>query len=173
MQKFISKKEKLFLFLALGVFALAILLKFILIPLLNENAALNKDIYINRVKLNKYTGLLRNKADIQDRYNKFFGRFAGSVIELNKTDSVLSDLDSLAKGADIRIVDMRPQGVSKSNELVVDLKTEGQMENYLKFLYNFEYSLPLLRVKKIQLHAKPNTQYLEGSFTVSRSFIAE
>lgn len=173
MQKFISKKEKAFLYLALGLFVFAICLNFIVIPFLKQNEALNQEIYVNRAKLNKYTGLLRNKVNIQDRYNNFFGRLAGKIVKLNKTDSILSNLDSLAKSADIRIIDMRPQGASKSKELIIDLKTEGEIENYLKFLYNFEYSLPLLRIKKFQLNAKPNTQFLEGSFTTSMSSITE
>ncbi len=173
MQKVISKKEKVFLYLTLGVFALAILLNFIVIPFLNRNEALNQDIYANRAKLNKYTHLLRNKLNIQNRYNKVFGSFAGRAVELKKADSVLSGLDSLAKSADIRIIDMRPQEVSKSKELVINLKTEGEMGNYLKFLYNFEYSLPLLRIKKFQLNAKPNTQSLEGIFTILQLSITE
>lgn len=169
----ISKKEKVFLYLTLGVFALVVLSSFIVTPLLKQNEALNQDIYINRAKLNRYTGLLRNKLNIQDRYNKACGRFAGRAVELNKTDSVLSSLDSLAKSVDIRIIDMRPQAASKGKALLVDIRTEGEMQNYLKFLYNFEYSLLLLRIKKIQLNAKPNTQFLEGSFTISQFSITE
>lgn len=173
MPQMISKKEKIFLYLTIGIIALSIGLNFIVIPFLNRNEALNQEIYINKAKLNKYTSLLRQKANIQDKYNKNSARFAGKNVALNKTDSALSGLDNLAKTADIRILDMRPQGISKSKELIIDLKTEGGMENYLKFLYNFEYSMPLLRVKKFQLNAKPNTQFLEGSFTISQSLIME
>lgn len=173
MQKVISNKEKVFLYLTLGVIVLSAGLNFIIIPFLSRNEALNQEIYINKAKLNKYVFLLRKKAIIQDKYNKISTRFAGKNVELNKTDSVLSGLDSLAKTADIRILDMRPQGILKNKELVIDLKTEGEMENYLKFLYNFKYSLPLLRIKKFQLNAKPNTQSLEGVFTISQLSIVE
>ncbi len=172
MQKILSKKEKAILSVTIGVLILSVGLNLMVIPLLNRNEVLNQEININKAKLNKYVSLLRQKESIQDKYKKIFNCFTGNPVEFNKADSVLSGLDNLAKNADIRIIDMRPQGIYKgrdlNRELAIDLKTEGEMENYLKFLYEFEYSLPFLKVKKFQLNAKPNTIFLEGIFTISQ-----
>jgi hypothetical protein len=79
-------------------------------------------------------------------------------------------LEALAKDAGINIVDIAPQPAQdqsgKNNEVGIDLKTEGQVEGYLKFIYSMEKSLSLLRIKRFQLNVKPNSQLLEGNFSI-------
>ena len=58
-------------------------------------------------------------------------------------------------------------------EILIDLRTEGTQEGYLKFFYNIENSLALLRIKKFRLTAKTNTQTLEGSFSISQLSLSE
>jgi hypothetical protein len=93
-----------------------------------------------------------------------------------KQDSLvaaLSELQNLAKNAKIRIIDLRPQQVAKTNkksgkEITIDMRAEGSMEGYLKFIYDIENSLWVLHIKKFQLLAKNNSSALEGVFTISQ-----
>lgn len=176
MQKIFLRREKLILYLALGVIALSIVFNFLLEPVLKNRAALNKQIEIARTKLKNYIRLLSQKDYLQAQYKKFASGL--NLPNENKGTSVtiLSVLENLAKGANIHIIDIRPQPANNLDlyeETLVDLRTEGSMEGYLKFLYNVENSLSLLRIKKFQFNAKPNTQLLEGVFSISQLSLTE
>jgi len=83
---------------------------------------------------------------------------------------MLAELERLASASGIKIIDVRPQTpgeIAKAvKELVVDIRVEGSIEGLVNFIYQVENSLALLRVKRLQIGAKPNTQELEGSFTL-------
>jgi hypothetical protein len=83
----------------------------------------------------------------------------------------MANLENLAKGAGIKIVDIRPETSRKSDSIIIELRTEGSIDSYGKFIYDVETSLFLLKVKRLQLTAKPNTASLEGVFTISQPVI--
>ncbi len=161
------------LWLTVAVVISAVSFNFLSETVFKKNEALNKEISVTRVKLKKYLWLLAHKEGIQNKYKQF-----SSVTELTpetKKDTlvtVLSELETIAQGSNIRILDLRPQG-QKELEALVDLRTEGSIEDYLKFIYNIENSLSLLRIKRLQLNAKPNSQTLEGNFSISRSIFLD
>ncbi|MFH1458637.1 MAG: hypothetical protein ABIG31_05715 [Candidatus Omnitrophota bacterium] len=176
MQKIISKRERIVFIVTLGVVVFSIVFTFLIGPLLKRAQILNKEIQRARLKLKKYVRLLNHEAQIKDKYAQFASRQHLSVKAEDAAVSSLSILEALAKEANIRIIDIRPQApraVALYRETVIDLRTEGTMEGYLKFLYSIENSLTLLNIKRFQLNAKPNTQLLEGSFSISQLSLSE
>lgn len=162
--------------MAIVVIAFSLVFNFLIAPVLKDASLLHKEISFTKLKLNKYRYLLSQKERLQKKYGKFA---AGLNLSQSGKDTVvtaLAELENLAKDANIRIVDLRPQS-SKTldlyKEALIDLRTEGNMEGYLKFIYNIEHSLTLLRIKRFQLVAKPNSQLLEGIFSISQLFLSE
>lgn len=172
-QKILSRKERIILYITALILIASLIFNFSVIPVLQKNDSLNKEIYANRRKLNKYLSLLNQKENIRKEYNKFFGESGGNPLNPDDSAQGLSNLDGLAKKSNIRIVDMRSQAAPKKSasykEIIIDLKTEGQMEGYLKFLYEMETSASLLKIKKFQLIAKSRGRLLEGSFSISQA----
>src|SRR3989338_2540359 len=156
MPKALTKREKTTLYLTVGIIGFGLLFNFFLGPVFSKNNKLNREISLTRQKLKKYLVLLEQKDAIQNKYSKIFS----------------AELENLAKGANVKIMDIRPKfGAEGSRkELAVDLRTEGSMEGYLKFIYNLENSLLLLKIKEFQLNSKPNTQVLEGLFSIAQLF---
>ncbi len=171
MLKILNKRERIILYATLGVAIFAVGFNFFIAPILAKNDYLNKEIALARAKLRKYRWLLSQKDYIQGKYNKFSSALKISGEQQDSLTSALSEVENLAKDANIRIIDIRPQtsrGSGLYQEMLIDLRTEGAMEGYLKFIYNLENSLSLLRIKRFQLSAKPNTAALEGSFSISK-----
>jgi hypothetical protein len=78
-------------------------------------------------------------------------------------------LEELAVKTGIRIIDLRPQSEGSSNlgkGVVVDLRAEGDMEGHIKFLYEIENSLSLLKVQRLELSAKNDNSNLESNLTI-------
>lgn len=174
MTRILAKREKTILYATIGILVFSLLFNFLIAPVMTKNDALNKEINIARVKLKKYLRLLAQKDSIQEKYKQF-----SSALKLPGQEdaavSALSELESLANNANIRIIDLRPESASRSagsyREILIDLRAEGNMEGYLKFLYNLENSFSLLHIRAFRLSAKPNSAILEGSFSVSQPFI--
>lgn len=174
MTKVLSKRERIILYVTLGVIIFAIGFNFLFTPILTKNEDLNKEIELTQTKLKKYLRLLSQKDYLQNKYNEFSGHLKDSLTrDFDTYLGVLSELENLTKAANIRIIDIRPQApksLALYKEIIVDLRTEGTMADYLKFIYTVENSLSLLRIKKFQLNAKANTSLLEGSFSISKFF---
>jgi len=166
MQRLFSKREKIIFYLAAGVIILSIIFNFLLEPVFTKNEKLNKEINFTKSRLIKYSRLLSQKEKIQSRSG-----ISSSKPNQDRLMNVLSELENLAKGANVRIIDIRPQasrGANVYKEILVDLRTEGTMENYLKFIYEIENSFLLLKINRFQLTALPGSALLEGTFSLSQ-----
>lgn len=169
MQRILSKREKAILHLLLAIFILGVAYNFIE-PLLTKYRNLNLEIRLTETKLKKYLLLLSSKEYLQEKYKELNVSGEGLKAEGQTLVDLLSEIESLAKSSDIRIVDRRPQSKKgKEQEKQVDLRTEGTMQDYLKFVYSIEKSLYLLNIKRFQLNTKPNTDLLDGSFSITQA----
>lgn len=171
MQKIFNKREKWLLYITITVVIGSAAFNFLAAPLLGKNDALNKEITGNKAKLKKYMRLLSQKEYIQSKYSKLISGLNLSNEGQNRLVGIMSELENLANLAGIRIIDLRPESdrnIDLYKEIRIDLRTEGAIEDYFKFIYDIENSLSLLRIKRFQLNAKPNTSLLEGTFFISQ-----
>ena len=172
MHKILSPREKLILSVTLIIVVFSIGFNFIIEPVLSKNTSLNKEISITRSRLKKYMRLLSQKDYIQNKYNKFSEILLRTNIGKDTSVNVLSEIENLAKESKIQILDIRPETPKIADlykESLIELRTEGEMESYLKFLYTIENSTSLFTIKSFQLNAKPNSQVLEGNFSISQT----
>lgn len=170
MSRMLSPREKLIAYISAAAIFLGTVNSFIIEPVVARNTMLNNEIKLARLKLKKYSMLLKKEEYIKNRYSKFNLNLPVSGRQEDRLVNVLSELEKIAQNSAIQIVDMRPQtseGAGKYKEIMVDLKAEAAMEAYTKFIYDIENSQLILRVKKLQLNAKTNSSTLEGIFSIS------
>ena len=176
MIKILNKREKIVLWLTLGVIIFSLIFNFLIAQVLNKNDNLNKEIKRTQAKLKRSLRLLSQKDYIRSKYSKFLPLDNVSGEPQDTAVSVLSELERLAKSANIRIIEIRPETAKKLGlykEIFVDLRAEGAMEGYLKFIYDIEHSPLLLKIKKFQVAAKPNTPVLESNLSLSQLLVLE
>lgn len=175
MPKIFTAREKLILYITISIVCIGITFGFLIAPVLEKNEGLDKQIDLTRTKLKKFMRLLSQKEEIQNQ--AILSPATTSHQQKNSIIGPLSELKILASDADIRIIDIRPQNITKAaapgTEIIIDLRTDGMMEGYIKFIYNIEKSLSLLRVKKLQLTAQPNSSSLEGNFCIYQTLVNE
>jgi hypothetical protein len=167
----ITKREKSIFTITAAVVLASLAFSFIIAPLLRRAQALNQEIRVARFKLKRSLSLLSREAEIKGRYDQFAQRHHVSAEGPEAQISSLTVLEDLAREAGIRIIDMRPQSaraLESYQQTLIDLRTEGALEGYFRFLYSIENSLTLLEIKRFQLNARSNSQLLEGSFTISQ-----
>lgn len=170
-QKLFTKRERLAVSITAGLGAVSVVFFFLIEPLLKKSGLLNDKIAITRLRLNRYMQLLVRKAAITSKYDRFNFDVNASESDKGRFVAALSTVESYAKTANIRIIDIRPQNVKprdSNKEIIIDLRTEGDIEGYMKFMHTVENSLSLLRITNCQLDAKPEGQLLDGSFSLSQ-----
>ncbi|MCX5712175.1 MAG: hypothetical protein NTY47_03755 [Candidatus Omnitrophica bacterium] len=175
MQRFLTKREQLILYLALGVIAFGAVFNIFFSPLIQKGDNLGRDIKLTRSKLKKYSRLLSQKDYIRDKYNKFSG---GSALPQGNESNALSglaEMENIAKDSNVHIIDIRTQTQkSVSNRsILIDVRAEASLESFLRFIYGIENSFSALKIKKFQIESHPGSTALEGTFTISQISASE
>jgi hypothetical protein len=170
MQKIFTQREKIILYLTIGVIGFSIIFNFMVAPIFGKLNKLDKEISVVRLKLKKSLWLLSHKDSLQAKEKKFSSGIAVPEAGKEALVNTLAELENLARQAGVRILDIRPQTPRASadlKEIIIDLRLEADTEEYLKFIYSIENSLSLLKIKKFQLFSRPNTTDLEANFSIS------
>lgn len=171
MTRVFSQREKIILSITAAVLIFSLAFNFLFLPLFRKNAALNKEIKVSRLKLKRYLYLLEHKEHLNDKYGSLAADLNLSVAGKDILLAALSELEVLAKDANIRIIDLRPENPKARDlyqEIIIALRTQGAMEDLLKFIYLLRQSASALMIKKLQLNAQPNSALLEGEFCLSQ-----
>jgi hypothetical protein len=169
MLRTLGKRERQILYLTACVVIAAVAFNFLISPLIARNNQLNQRINLSREKIKKYLSVLKQKSRIQSQYTTLGLSKAGQGQDTDV--GVLSELETLAKGDNIRILEIRPQASQNLNlykETVIVVRTEASIDNYLKFIYDLENSLLLLKIRQFQLTARPPNPLLEGNLLISQ-----
>jgi hypothetical protein len=172
MPQLLNKREMIILYSLIGIIVFALVSNLLIIPFLNKNEALSREIDLQRVKFIKYSRLLQQKEIISDRYSKAFSYSQEPGQNDDALVAILAELEGLAKASNMHIVEIRPEqaaGASRPGEALIVLRAESDMGGYFKFLHSLENSVSLLNVKKILLAAKPSSAVLEGTFYLSQT----
>jgi hypothetical protein len=147
----------------------SLILNFIAYPLWQRNRALNSEITKTRLKLIKFLEVLNKKEGGQNFSPESSSDLRALEQKQDTLVAVLAELELLSQKANIKILDIRPQTLTKTHqakETSFDLRLEGDIEGYIKFIYGIENSVFLLRIKKIQLRAKADSALIDGAFTI-------
>lgn len=172
MMKILNKREKFIAYSLVLLICLWVVGSVFILPFLKRNESLNKEIQFTSAKLNKYKWLLSNKERILKKYGGDGAlALSSSGLEVN----LLSELESAAKLYGIVIIDIRPQGVFQDPQgpkgASVDLRAEGSIQDFLKFIYAIENSISMFNISRFHLKSKSNSSLLEGSFSISQTRI--
>lgn len=172
MLKILSKREETILYLTLILVTFSAAVNFLLAPVAKKNAVLDKKISVAEEKLKKYSQLLQQKEQIENEYGKFFS--PGNHLKNKNPDATVTalyTLENLAKEARIRIIDIRPanetEGALSDKKVLIHLRAEGNIEQHMRFLYNIENPLSLLKIINFQLNSKTGSGALESFFSIS------
>ncbi len=170
MNKQLSNRERVIVYILLGIIFLGVNVLFVFEPVIRRNITLNNEIQNVNLRSARYLSLLAREKSIQDKYNALNLNSPEPSGQQDRFVSLLSELENIAKNSGIQIVEIRPEAGTKKGkrrESLVNLKAEASMEQYVKFIYDLEKSRFLLKIKSMQLSVKSNSPALEGFFSIT------
>lgn len=176
MLQVLSTREKIILAFTILVIVFSVLFNLLFSPLLAKNAELSGQIKIAEARIRKGYRLLSQKEALLKRFNSLPEAIKRTLSGEDTSVGILSEIERVAKASLLRIIDIRPQtgeGGLSSKKTVIWLKTEGNIENYLKFIYDIENSLSFLKISEFQLSSQGGKQALEGTFLISEAASSE
>lgn len=168
--KILTKRERVILFLTFGVIIFSLIFNFIFMPLKNRFSSLNQQILSNRIKLEKSLKLLKERERIKARYTEISSLIKKDISEEEILAGTLSELENFANTSGFRITDIRPQSPKISathKEFLIEIRGEGGIKGFLRFMYELENSTYLLKIKRFQLNPK-GEENIEGNLLISK-----
>ena len=126
-------------------------------------------------KIQKNLKVIQKAKSYEAKYQSLMENFQQKGSDEQMMSAILSEIESVATDAKIRITDLKPQKVKKMgsyNNFSVSLVLDGQLTPIMDFIYTLQNQPHLFSVEELRLDKKsPNTQDLKGYFVLSRSLI--
>jgi hypothetical protein len=158
MYSFKEQKIVILAVAAAGLVALSLLAQF----LLHAHTRAYKEIKQSIQQLNKYRYLLKKDETLQSAL-KHLPSPSGK--KQDKLTRILFELERIAKEDTIKISDMRPESLA-GNNLRIAIRTTGAIDKYIRFLYHVENASLSMRVKRLQLGARPSSIDIDGACVI-------
>ena len=168
----VSQKERIGISIAAIIILLAIVDRLIYAPINETLEKINREIKISEKRLTYSLNNLEQKEFITGEYQKYGLEIKENSSDDEKTASMLSEIERLAKKSGASLVDIKPQptrSIDFYEELIVEVNVQGSMEDLVKFLHYLHDSPLLLRTQNLHLDLKDkNSPTVEALIKVTK-----
>jgi len=173
--KKLKPREKVILFVTLGLMGVFIVYNFALKPMHEGSADINDQLRVKSARLIKTRQMLEQKALVESRYQDLAILIGGVDSDDAQMPTIISKIDAAARESNIHIANIQPQKTSTQKEasfLAVELEIDGQWLDIVQFLNllqkkpNF-YFLDELNLEKYS----DTTSSLRGRIVISRMYL--
>ncbi len=145
------------MFISAVFVCLVIMDRLILAPVSERVKEINRQIKVNEAQLAMGMRNVKQKLSTSEEYKKYAAYLISSGSDEEKTTSILSEIENLAKKSGVSLADMKPQPPKKVDfykVYTIEVRAEGSMEALVNFLYQLNLSPQLLRAEKLRLNLK-------------------
>ncbi len=165
-----SSRERTVLFLA-GMFLLAVLMdRVVYQPVVHRFDLLDSEVQTEENHLRKNLGYLAARERIIQEHKKYEGYFSRAGSDEEETSALLSEVESLAREADLLVANMKPQPVTTTEvgkRYAVEIEIKGDMGDIIRFIYGLHQSKYLLSNPQFRL-GKERASAIKGSLSVAK-----
>ncbi len=174
--KNMSKRERYIALAAISFIAIAILYNFIIDPIAKEWQSLDNEMASKTAALRRDLDILSARKTLETNYSKFAKYIKSDKSEEESVADLLSYLESLSRSDSCLVINIKPIGakdIGLYKELLIDLSSEGGIQQFTKFLYDVENTKNMiLKVRHFVLTSKSGQEgTLKGSFLISKIII--
>lgn len=174
--KNMSKRERHIALATISFIAIAILYNFIIDPIAKRWQSLNSEMASKTVELRKDLAILSERKSLETNYSKFAKYIRSDKGEEESVADILSYLENLSRNDSCLVINIKPIGtkdLGSYKELLIDLSSEGSIQQFTKFLYDVENTKNMiLKVRHFILTSKAGQEgILKGSFLIGKIIV--
>jgi Tfp pilus assembly protein PilO len=116
---------------------------------------------LTKVKLQKSLSIIKDKERIDKEYAAYADRLKPKSSDEEELTSILNELETLARNANLKIVSMRPRqpkDMDYYKTFTVEADTESDMGSLMKFIYDVKNSQQLIKIDKLNINTKSSQE---------------
>lgn len=171
----LSKRERYILYITVVVVISVLFEKVVLSPIMERLNKLNREIFIQEKKLERYVRILAQEDLIASEYKKYTPFIRQSRSDEEQMSELLSEIEKMANKTSIFLTDIKPgkiEKVGRYREYSIKIGTESEIGHLANFIYQLEQSPRLLRVKDFYLTPKKKeSPILKARMTITQILI--
>ncbi len=162
-----SLKEKFIIKGLILIFLTVVFFISVAAPLYEKNKLLNTRIRKKEAMLLHYEQILAQDDLIQAQYRKAFP--SAATADKDSTVRAFKELEVMTQKCFLTIIDIRQRDIAVEEfpEILIELKTQGQKSDYIRFIFGLKYSALLFRIKSFTLKPQKDTHLLEAKFSIA------
>ena len=157
-------------FLAIGI---GMLYAGIYLPIHNQSVSLQERIELAERQLQKTERTIYRGKFTEEEYQSLLEYFKQTASDEQEMSSMLSQIESAARGINMRIVDMKPRRPKLNdlyNQFLVNLEIDGELVPVTEFIHKLQSAPYLFHIDEMRLN-KPSPQLAELKCQVTLSKI--
>jgi Tfp pilus assembly protein PilO len=150
----LSTREKMILYITLGLIVFALLFNFAISPLQDRLTEVNKEIEKKSFLLKRQSSLMQRGENILSLYE----RYRHALEEQEDPEEIVADLfkkieaQATASGITVRKVKPLPVKENKGyKEVLIEIDLEGDFTAIFKFIVQLESDSPLIKIVSLRL----------------------
>ncbi|MDD3374459.1 MAG: type 4a pilus biogenesis protein PilO [Candidatus Omnitrophica bacterium] len=155
--KRLSKRESQIFILCILVFLIYIGFQFVYKPIKSQEDLFEKKISVIKKKIKKNLNILKEEGVVKIAYDQYLEAFAQKLSDQQEMSRISSEIEAVAKEADIKIIDMKPQRIREESffkNFSLTVQTEGTMNLIMKFLYFLEQKPHHFQIEEVRLEKR-------------------
>jgi len=171
MKKF-NKREYIILIVCSVLVLIFVISKFIISPLNDRGSDIKDSISLAQKKLDKNQQIVSSRSIIEEQYKKLVSSLGETSSEGTEFSLIVSNLEALAREANIHVANVQPQKAYNREQLRVypiELEIDGQWPCIAKFLYLVQSGDAYFNIDELNLEKYSDTTgLLRGRVVLSR-----
>lgn len=171
----LSKREKRLFYLTIAIILFWMAQGFVIKPIIIKWKEIDEKISMSVLKLEKNNKIISRQERIKREYENYASNVKMAGSDEEEMAKFLTEIESLARSASVRIVDIKPRPIKKVQlfkKYIVELVAEGDIAQVSKFIYDIQNSPQLLKVDKFSLGTKgAGTNLLKCHILISKILI--
>lgn len=175
MKVHLSARERFLSTLTSSMAALAILYAGIYLPLHRQSMDVQEQIEVSERQLQKTIRTIHRGKFSEQEYQTILEYFKQTSSDEQEMSSMLAQIEAIARGINIRIVDMkprRPRGFDLYNQFFINLEIDGELVSITEFIHNLQNPPYFFHIDELRLNkVSPQMAGLKCQVTFSKILI--
>ena len=155
--KRLSKREGQIFILCILVLLIYIGFQFVYKPIRSQENFFEKKINVTKKKIKKSMNILKEEESTKVAYEQYLEVFGQKLSDQQEMNRIFSEIETAAKKADIKIIDMKPRRIREENffkKFSLTVQTQGTMDLITKFLYFLEQKPYHFQIEGVRLEKR-------------------
>ncbi|MCM8831012.1 MAG: type 4a pilus biogenesis protein PilO [Candidatus Omnitrophica bacterium] len=167
-----SKRERTIFYVAVVIVSISIVDRLIVGPVFSKIFALNDEIKKTELNIKNNLRILAQKDKILSESSQYNLFLASNKTDEEEIASFLKEIENIASKTSTYLIDLKPASSLQEGlitKYLVNINSEGQMEQIVDFMYQIENSNSLMTIERYQIAPKAKgSSIANANFVISK-----